>query len=457
MQDVDVLGADQQTMLQQRLAKADAPSLKLQISTAFAAVTLALALVLGILAMRLAVMDGLTPEIAERVRNLILFWGFGAVLVAALLGVAFAHKIAEPIKRLTEDVLTSSNTAFPWRAKVYRNYGELEELSLAMSELASTLKVRDDELKRSERRFREAFELVGIGLTQTDRGGRFQLVNRRFCEMLGYAPNELIGRHELDLIHPDDRDADRDWKSTQPDGLVARSGRDQRYLRKDGSVLLTHRSVVLVRDQRGKLLYGLGSVEDISDSHATQEMLRALNASLKAIVETSPLAIYSVAPSGLVTLWNPAAEAMFGLTEAEVLGRPSPALGRNISRERAVELRRRVLAGETVHGFEITWDGHPNGKPIDISVAGAPLLGPNNEIVGVLLTCSDITQTKATSRRQDEQLRFTQELLKVIPNPIFTKDVMATTSASTALGSSFSGWHAMSGLAKPTPRCSTRS
>jgi diguanylate cyclase (GGDEF)-like protein/PAS domain S-box-containing protein len=166
-------------------------------------------------------------------------------------------------------------------------------------------------------------------------------------------------------------------------------------------------------------LYGLGSVEDVSEYHSSQEKLGALNASLRAIVETSPLAIYSVTPEGIVTLWNPAAEKMFGLTEAEVLGQISP-FSSGTPAGSILELRRRVLAGETLHGVEIHWKP-VEGEPIDVSVAAAPLDGQAGAVVGVLVTCSDITNIKATSRKLDEQLRFTQELLEVIPNPIFYK------------------------------------
>jgi len=397
--------------------KSASTSLEWLIGSSFAAVTLAFALVLGILAVRLTTVDGLPAEVASRIHYLVLLWGFGAVVVAALLGTIFAKRIVEPIKRLTIDLQRPATTSFDWSTKVYRDYSELEDLSMAMSALASTLKARDSELKDSERRFREAFDLVGVGLTQVDPEGRYLLVNRRFCEMLGYRAEELIGKSMLDYTHPDDRDAERESITTR-DKSDALRNRERRYIRRDGSVLWTHRSGVAVCDAEGKALYGLGSIEDVSRYHEAQESLRALNASLKAIVETSPLAIYAITLDGLVTLWNPAAERIFGLREADVLGRQSPSVSREASRELALDLRARALAGETITGIEAMWEGGA-GKRIDISVSAAPLSGQSGEIVGILVTCTDITAMKATARQLDEQLRFTRELLEVMPNPIF--------------------------------------
>ena len=401
--------------------KTAATSLQWRIASAFAAVTLSFALVLGMLALRLTSVDGLSPEVALHIHSLILFWGFGAVLIAALMGALFAKRIVEPIKRLTRDVTDPNTTAFGWATTVYRDYAELEDLSTAMSVLASKLKARDLELKHSERRFREAFDLVGVGLTQVDPDGRYRLVNRRFCEMLGYSAEELIGESVLDFAHPDDREADRELIAMQGKSAAALLNREKRYVRKDGSVLWTQRSAVAVCDFKGNALYGLGSVEDVSKYHEAQESLRALNESLKAIVESSPLAIYAITPKGLVTLWNPAAERIFGLREADALGHPSPLGSREASSGLAFDLHARVMAGETITAREIKWEGGADGRRVDISLSAAPLNGQSGQIVGILVTCTDITAMKATARQLDEQLRFTQELLEVMPNPIFYK------------------------------------
>ena len=75
-----------------------ASSIKLRIIAGFAAITLAVALVIGIVAMRMGSEAGLAENVAAQMQNQLLWWGFGAVLVAALLGAIFARYIGEPIK-----------------------------------------------------------------------------------------------------------------------------------------------------------------------------------------------------------------------------------------------------------------------------------------------------------------------------------------------------------------------
>ncbi len=405
------------------------PSLRVRIVVGFATVTLAFALILGIIATRLSGLAGLSPDVYAHVRDLILLWGFGAVLLSAILGALFAKQIADPLNTLTEELKSHSADEFPWKSTVHRNYAELEQLSNTMQSLAQTIRDREHDLMESERKFREAFDVVGVGLTQVDTAGRFIVVNRRFCEMLGYTREELIGKSFIEITHADDQSADEALLRGVEDLQNIQSGKEKRYIRKNGSVLWAQRSGVLVRGVDGKVLYGLGSIEDVSQYHVSQETLRALNASLKAIVETSPLAIYSVTPKGIVTLWNPAAEIMFGIRESEVLGKMSP-LVHGDSREQILDIRQQVLRGETLHGYELTWYRQQSERGLDktimterreISLSAAPLRGTDNEIVGVLITCSDITAIKDTARKLDDQLHFTQELLEVIPNPIFYK------------------------------------
>ncbi len=395
-----------------------ASSINLRIIAGFAIITLAVALVIGVIATRIGSDAGLPVELADRMRNQLLWWGFGAVLLAALLGAIFARHVGEPIRRLTERLQLEDFRDFAASTGKHREFAELEQLTRTINKLAGSVRAREVELLESERKFREAFDLVGVGLTQVNREGRFTLVNRRFCEMLGYSADELVGKRFVDVTHPDDRHADESLiRDTVENRKLVPIAKEKRYVRKDGSVMWARRSGVIVRDQAGEPVYALGSIEDISQSRASQETLQALNESLKAVVETSPLAIYSVTPNGIVTLWNPAAEKMFGISKEAALGKGSPLTGHG-NVDRALELRRRVMAGETIYNYEITRT-RDNGAEITISISAAPLRGATHEIIGVLVTCSDITGLKETSRALDQQLHFTQELLEVMPSPIF--------------------------------------
>ena len=74
-----------------------APSIAVRISTGIAVITLAVALLLGVVALRVTAELALPAAAAIELRNYLLLWGFGSVIVSSLLGIVIARQIAAPI------------------------------------------------------------------------------------------------------------------------------------------------------------------------------------------------------------------------------------------------------------------------------------------------------------------------------------------------------------------------
>lgn len=394
------------------------PSLARWLAAGFAATALISMLVLFITVVMLQGNVGDAIGILRRTWLVLFLVAAALVTLAGWVGAWVGRRIGAPLQKLATELAENDVRAFAGGAPLPGEFLEIAALNQAMCRLVETARAGDIELAASEHKFRQTFDLVLVGLTHVNAEGRFVAVNRRFCEMLGYSADELCGKCFIDITHPDDQLADEALlKGIVVEGRAVPIGSQKRYIRKDGSVLWAQRSGVVVRDAAGKALYAIGSIEDISGFHAAEATLTALNASLRAIVNTSPLAIYSVTVTGLVTLWNPASEKLFGLGAEAVLGRMSPLW---MSPERAIaDIHERALAGETVHNAEVKWTPDGGQQEREISLSAAPLRDADHAVVGVLVTVSDITEAKRTARALDAQLHFTRELLEVIPTPIF--------------------------------------
>ncbi|MBL8519631.1 MAG: PAS domain S-box protein [Betaproteobacteria bacterium] len=387
-----------------------------RITAGFAAVALGTALLIGIIALRLTGDGAIPPAVGERLQQQLLWWGFGAVVLSVVIGMVVARVVGGPIRRLTDDLRRQPFTEFRG-GDDDADYLEVAQLRAALTELAAAVRDREETIARSERRFRESFELIGTGLTQVDANGCYTMVNARFCEMLGYSLEELIGRNFLDVTHPDDRENDARILADIQSGAAAPASREKRYVRKDGSVMWAVLSGVAVRDADGNYLYALGSVEDVTRFRETQFDLQRLNESLRAVVQTAPLAIYSLTREGIVTLWNPAAAQLFGIGPEEAIGKPSP-LRSSEHEARLRDLRERAIQGEVVKDEEISWT-HAGGKVYTLSLNAAPLRNAAGEVDGILVICNDVTGVRSATQALDAQLHFIQELLEVIPAPIF--------------------------------------
>ena len=94
-------------------------------------------------------------------------------------------------------------------------------------------------------------------------------------------------------------------------------------------------------------------MQDVTRRKQAEEKLRQTNQTLETLISASPLAILMLDPDGKVMLWNPAAEQIFGWTADEVMGRLNPIVPDDKMSE-FMQLRDRVMKGETIMGLEIT-------------------------------------------------------------------------------------------------------
>jgi len=138
---------------------------------------------------------------------------------------------------------------------------------------------------------------------------------------------------------------------------------------------------------------------DLTDLRSAQQDLRRTNSALEAIFEASPLAIIAIAPDRTVSMWNRAAEKLFGFSSQEVLGMVYP-LTTDASDTEFAALLRKVLEGGEVAEFE-TQRRKKNGELIDVAISAAPLRGGDNEITGALGIIADIRARK----RAEETIR----------------------------------------------------
>jgi PAS domain S-box-containing protein len=148
------------------------------------------------------------------------------------------------------------------------------------------------------------------------------------------------------------------------------------------------------------LLAQIASVA-LVNAHLYQEM-RSSERRLRAVVESSPLAIAELAPGGEARWCNAAARPYFGGGPAGY-AKLSP-VDEDHERvwESVLERARNAVASV---GVDLEVRGH-DGERLSLSVSSAPLLGFGDEVAGVVVVAEDVTE----SRRVLEQMHNSQRL-----------------------------------------------
>ncbi|MGH7528964.1 MAG: MASE1 domain-containing protein [Gemmatimonadales bacterium] len=134
-----------------------------------------------------------------------------------------------------------------------------------------------------------------------------------------------------------------------------------------------------------------------------ESALREAHGHLQAVINSSPLAIYTVDAHGDVRSWNPAAETLYGWTAGEVIGGPFAMITADVAARQG--LRDRVFRGETLRGVETT-ARRKDGMPVTVSLAAAPLHDAAGRVSGMLCIAADLTEV----RRLEVQYRQAQKM-----------------------------------------------
>ena len=124
----------------------------------------------------------------------------------------------------------------------------------------------------SEPRYQQLVEMMNEGLARADSSYVFSYVNQRFADMLGYAPEEMIGHSLLDFVHPDNLEFIKDQIARRKRGEAGRF--ETAWASKDGAKVHTLVSPRAVFDDKGNFAGSVAVLTDITDRKLAEQALQ---------------------------------------------------------------------------------------------------------------------------------------------------------------------------------------
>jgi len=144
-------------------------------------------------------------------------------------------------------------------------------------------------LRESEERFRRTFELAGSGVAHIGMDRRFMRVNRRLCEILGYAEDELLRLTGRQISHPEDLEVINAQRPRLYAGEIDSVRVEKRYVRKDGSIVWVSFTMVVERDAAGEPQYEIAFFDDITARKQAEAALRESEERFRQLAHHDPL------------------------------------------------------------------------------------------------------------------------------------------------------------------------
>lgn len=287
-------------------------------------------------------------------------------------------------------------------------------LAVAVAERRST----QDALQVSEQRFKALIEKSSETVSLTDPNGLISYVSPSFTRVLGYAPEEVIGKSGFLLIHPDDVE----YAKTTTSKIVGHPGEsvvvELRCLHKDGTVRFVEITSTNLLDNPS-IKAVVSNFHDITDLVKTEDKIMQEKAEDEALLESIGDAIMATDSDGKITYVNKAFEDQLGWKESELLGTYSfdkmlmeDESGNIISekdRPLSVALKTKKMVKATQYLVR------KNGDKFPAIITATPII-LNEKTIGAIKVIHDITKEKEVDRAKSEFVSLASHQLRTPPS-----------------------------------------
>lgn len=266
-----------------------------------------------------------------------------------------------------------------------------------------------EKVRGAEERYRLVFENAPVGVFFYDRNLVITDCNPRFAELLGSARERLIG---LDIHNLRDQ-------GPVPAIAEALEGREGRFLGHyvsttgTGRVWASLRTAPL-RDREGRIIGGVGIVEDITERVEMRRELEERELFLRRLTDNMLDLISQADAEGRFVYLSPSNQRVLGYRPEELLGTHVFELVHPDDLPGVVEAYRASEEGQIPGRVEFR-ARRADGSYIWVETLGNPLLDEEGNLLGAIFVTRDISERK---RLQERMERLNRCFLDLGPDPL---------------------------------------
>ncbi len=275
------------------------------------------------------------------------------------------------------------------------------------------------QLRRSEERYRLLAEHSTDLISKHAKDGVYRYASPACRALLGYEPEELIGRNSAEFIHPEDMAGMCQAHASFAEPLHIDT-LSCRMRRKDGSYIwFETTSKAIPEPGRPDGVEVIAVSRDITARRLAAEKLQASESLMRAILDTAPDGIITVNERGTIELFNPGAERLFGYRAEEVLGQDVGILLPDIYACASVDFGRSAeIFRQKISRTREVIGRRKDGTTCELELrAGETIIGGRSIFTGIL---HDVSQRRRTEQmlRESEKLAATGRIAARVAHEI---------------------------------------
>lgn len=300
----------------------------------------------------------------------------------------------------------------------------IEGLAYTTSQVIQTA-LKEEVVRESEQRFRDLTESTSDWVWEVNLGGEYTYASPKIKELLGYSPEEVIGKTPFDFMPPGEAE-----RVSQVFQRVVTSqdhfdSLENINIHKQGRLVTLETSGVPRFDAKGRLVGYRGIDRDVTKRKTAEEALANSEKRLSDIIEFLPDPTWVIDLEGKVIAWNRAIEKITGVDKQNMLGKgayayaiplygiPRPVLI-DLVLQRDKQWEAEYLSLMENDGILISSESfHPKMGDTGIYLAATAgrLYNAAGDVVGAIETLRDITASKIMEQEREQLISELQDAL----------------------------------------------
>ena len=368
------------------------------------------------------------------------FFAFSAVvgLTIAYATVFLIEKIGIGLMDGMTDVMRNIRTDRDLSARIpVEGHDEVSQFAIAVNETLDVLQMYRRQLKESEGKYRSLVESINDVVWETDSDLRYTYVSPKVREVMGYEPEDIMGKTPFSLMES----GERDRLGPAITDMINRKGSfalvEFSMKRRDGSMAELEISGLPARDHAGKITGFRGIARDVGERKRVGEALKkaydelelrvqqrtaelekaniALTESesnYRDLVQNANSMIIRFDMSGRIRYFNEFACTFFGYSYDEIIGASvletivprAESSGRNLWRHMDD-----LMARPDQYMINVNENVRRNGERVWVSWTNKAVIGRDGRIEDILAIGNDVTDLKHASdalKRVNDTLEF---------------------------------------------------
>jgi PAS domain S-box-containing protein len=267
--------------------------------------------------------------------------------------------------------------------------GQIDAVVDSKSKTPVLLSKAQEALRESEARYRRIVETANEGIWTIDTESKISFVNRPLAEMLGYVPEEMLGKPLVQFVPETAKGSEALRGKRSPDAISEEN--EVGFVRKDGSELWALLKTSPIRDASGNHAGTLAMMTDRTRYRQAEEALRKSEEQYRQIVEATTDGILKIDSAQLIVFVNQRFAEMLGCKSREMIGKSVFAFMSATAKVTAAHAFQR-RQGEK-DAFDATFR-HKDGTDVSVNIADSPLVDGKGQHVGNLAVVRDVTERR---------------------------------------------------------------